>query len=121
MTRLLKALLVTSICVNLASIVHYQWEHNTIPDDEQTQILSEMTVKIIESPDFKKIQGEGVRQITPSIQKNEGVYPYNMEISVTTKKHTYFFACDNDSCTKVTNIGESAPVYDDRKIPLKNK
>lgn len=91
---------------------------------EEAVIMSEMVAKTIESKDYQEIaKRENVIAIDHHIDKYKGgIFPYNMEVSVQTDKQAYYFMCDDDECSALTDAGTSYSIYQDEKprLPLDN-
>lgn len=73
-----------------------------------------MVVKTIESPAYKNLATrENIIAIDRSINKHKGVFPYNIDVIVSTDKKTYFFSCVDKKCSEMHIGGWSYSIYQD--------
>lgn len=125
-TKVFKIVLTLSLFTNAVLIgKHYFYDVYAYPSDRDTAILGEMTSKVINSDDYKKIaKEEKVVAITPySGRLYVNTFPYYYGVRVDTKKRAHFFSCSNDKCSSVGEDGTSYSDYQDKTplLPFKNK
>lgn len=118
-------LLILSLAINI--YVGAKWlffEKGYEPTQEESNIMSEMMQKTVESLEYENIaKKEKIIAINSDINKYKGgQFPFNMEVSVRTDKKTYLFSCANKQCSKVEIAGTTASIYQDEKprLPLNN-
>ncbi|WP_183030216.1 MULTISPECIES: hypothetical protein [Clostridia] len=90
------------------------------PTAEEEIILSEMVQKTIESDSYKRLaEKEEVIAIKTDVNKFKGgVFPYNLEVNVSTKKQTYHFSCQDKKCSTMDIGGWSYSIYQDEEPRL---
>lgn len=120
--------IVVLLCLSLGVNIYiagkwYLIDRGYEPTPKEEVIMSEMIAKTIASDDYQELaKKEKIIAIDRGIDKNKGgVFPYNMEVSVQTDKQAYYFMCEDDQCSAMTEAGTSYTMYQDEKpiLPLK--
>lgn len=114
-------LLIISLSINLYIagkwVLVDQWYER---DSEEDIILSEMVQNTVESKDYQKLATkENIMAINADMNKFDGgVFPYYFGVFVRTDKQTYQFACNNENCSEMENVGSGYSIYQDENPRL---
>lgn len=121
-----KGVLFVSLALNVFVIGKWVlFEKWYTPTKDEAIVLAEMIQKTVESDDYKSLlslQDEDVVAITTYVNKMKGgVYPYYMEVNVTTNKQSYYFMCKDKTCNEMELGGWGYSRYSEEepRLPLK--
>ncbi|GAA5416127.1 hypothetical protein Pryu01_01159 [Paraliobacillus ryukyuensis] len=110
-------LFAASIALNLYLGFNSYLKSTYSPNQEDQQILGEMTKMVLENKEYKEIAArETVSAIKQEVSRFNVADPasiYHYQINVQTNEQSYLFFCIDDNCTDVTNEGWMYSRYSD--------
>lgn len=114
-----------SLILNVYFGISNYMKSTYIPDENDLDILAEMTKMVIDSEQYQEIASqETVYAIEQGVSRFNVSDPssiYHYEIEVQTDKETYIFTCKDEKCTSVSNEGWTYSRFSDTEpiLPLK--
>lgn len=125
MRKWIAPLLVISVFINI-NLLLYIWMTSFYTFNEQDQqLLGEMTVKVFESKEYQQIaDSEKVYSVEPVVDRwKGGEFPHDYSVTLRTNKESYDFYCADAACDQVKIGGWSYSRYAEEEplLPLNNK
>lgn len=125
MRKWIAPLLVISVFINI-NLLLYIWMTSFYTFNEQEQqLLGEMTVKVFESKEYQQIaDSEKVYSVEPVVDRwKGGEFPHYYSVTLRTNKESYDFYCADAACDQVEIGGWSYSRYAEEEplLPLNNK
>ncbi|GKV69246.1 hypothetical protein NCCP2716_17440 [Sporosarcina sp. NCCP-2716] len=124
-TIVLSLVLFASLLLNAYLAVDRSTYRSFSPNLEDQAILGEMTMMVLDSPQYKGItEKETVYAVKQGVDRYNSGNPasiHNYEITVVTDQQAYGFTCDDEACTSVSNGRWGGDLYTESHpiLPLK--
>lgn len=124
---ILIVILSLSLILNVYFGISNYMKSTYIPDENDLDILAEMTKMVIDSEQYQEIASQetvfAIEQGVSRFNVSDPSSIYHYEIEVQTDKEAYIFTCTDEKCTGVSNEGWTYSRFSDSEpiLPLENK